>query len=278
MHINKKLQKARTANIQIKGLTQTYGLASTLIRRIQIVVIQFIALYRAKLWWRVQKNQETTIQKLLNQQRRAITDIYPSTPIHPLLSKAGLISAKFLLDFRQKSYVYQLLTLPKYHPTKQILLIILREGDENSQPGEQPEDTLMWVESAKRKVFGHLLAQQLVSNNAIDRVDGIKPVQDLGLNTGFGGIVIKEKKKAVEEGKKHGTGHVFEHDHKSIVNVFSKVSVKRSTNLILNLLAVLWVNRSIVCILTELTLYYIYYGSEAIFSIKLDVSSWQILP
>ena len=222
-HINEKLQKARTAEIQIKGLTQTYGLAPALIRRIQIAVVQSIALYGAELWWRGQKNHETTIQKLFNRQGRAITGMYPSTPIHPLLSEAGLIPAKFLLDFRQKSYAYRLLTLPDYHPTKQILPISLRNRDENLQLGEQSEDTLMWVESVKPKVFGHLLAQQMASNNVIDWVDGIEPVQVLGLNTRFGGIVIEEKNKAVEEAKKNGTGHVFEYDHKLIVNVFSKV-------------------------------------------------------
>lgn len=81
-------------------------------------------------------------QELLDRQGRAITVMYPSTPIHPLLSEAGLIPAQLLLDARQKSSAYRLLTLPDYHPTKRILPISLREGDENSQRGEQPEDTL----------------------------------------------------------------------------------------------------------------------------------------
>ena len=131
-HVNEKFQRARTAEIQIKGLTRTYGLAPALIRRIQIAVIQSIALYGAELWWRGQKNHEHTLQKLLNRQGRAITGMCPSTPIHALLSEAGLIPAKLLLDSRQKSYAYRLLTLPDCHPTKHILPISLREGDENS--------------------------------------------------------------------------------------------------------------------------------------------------
>lgn len=66
--INEKFQKARTAEIQIKSLTQTYGLAPALIKRIQIAVIQSIALYGAELWWRGQKNHENTMQKLLTRQ------------------------------------------------------------------------------------------------------------------------------------------------------------------------------------------------------------------
>lgn len=124
-----------------------------------------------------------------------MTGMYPSTPIHPLLSEAGLIPAKLLVDFCQKSYAYRLLTLLDYHPTKQILSISLRDGDKSSQPGEQPENTLMWAESVKPKLFGHLLAQQVASNNAIDPADGVEPVRSLGPNAGFYDIIIKKKKK-----------------------------------------------------------------------------------
>ena len=64
--------------------------------------------------------------------------------VHPLLSEAGLIPAKILLDSCQKKYAYRLLTLPDYHPAKNTLPVSMREGDGNSQPGEQPENTLMW--------------------------------------------------------------------------------------------------------------------------------------
>ena len=90
-HINEKLLRARTAEIQIKGLTRTYGLAPALVRRIQIAAVQSIALYGAELWWKQQKNHESTVQKLLNRQARAITGMYPSTPVHPLLCEAGLM-------------------------------------------------------------------------------------------------------------------------------------------------------------------------------------------
>lgn len=57
--------------------------------------------------------------------------MYPSTPIHPLLSEMGLISAQRLLNTRQKTYAYQLLTMLNYYPTKQILLIRQKKGEEN---------------------------------------------------------------------------------------------------------------------------------------------------
>lgn len=136
--------------------------------------------------------------------------MYPSTPIYPFLSEAGLITAKLLLDFRQNSYTYQLLTMPDHHPTKHILPISLREGGENSQPGEQPKGTLLWVESAKPKLFGHLLAQQVASNHSIEPADGLEPVQSFGPGTSFSGnITIEAIKKVLEEAREHRAGKVF---------------------------------------------------------------------
>ena len=55
--------------------------------------------------------------------------MYFSTLIHFLLAKADLISAPTLLDCHKRLYVYQLLSFPNEHPTKQILQISLRIGD-----------------------------------------------------------------------------------------------------------------------------------------------------
>lgn len=89
------------------------------------------------------KKHKYVIQKLLNRQKRAITRMYPSTPIYSLLNEAVLIPAKPLLDSSQKSYTYQLLTLLDCHFTKQILPINLRKGVENSQSRKQPKNMLI---------------------------------------------------------------------------------------------------------------------------------------
>ncbi len=209
-HINEKLLRARTAEIQIKGLTRTYGLAPALVQRIQIAAVQSIALCGAELWWKQQKNHESTVQKLLNRQARAITGMYPSMPVHPLLCEAGLIPAKLLLDFRQKTYAYRLLTLPDHHPTKNILPVSLRKGDESSQSREQPNDTLIWAEQVKPREFGHLLAQKVSSNNAIDPADGVEPVDGMRFTNKFSGtIIIEEEKRAVQEARRYRTGTVM---------------------------------------------------------------------
>ena len=48
-HINERVRRARTAEIQIKGLTKTYGLVASLVRRIQISVVQSTVLYGVEL-------------------------------------------------------------------------------------------------------------------------------------------------------------------------------------------------------------------------------------
>lgn len=114
-----------------------------LVRRIQLAVVQSIALYGEELWWKGQKNHENALQQLLNRQARSITGMYPSTPVHPLLCEAGLVPASTLLNYRQRSYTYRLLSLPDEHPAGEILPVSLRIEDESFQPGELPDATLM---------------------------------------------------------------------------------------------------------------------------------------
>ncbi len=97
-----------------------------MVRKIQIAAVQAIALFGAEIWWRGQKMYQEEIQKLLNRQARAITGMYRSTPVGPLMSESGLVPAHVLLDYRQRNYAYRLLTLPDGNPAKDILLVTLR--------------------------------------------------------------------------------------------------------------------------------------------------------
>ncbi len=148
------IRRARTAEIQIKGLIKTHGLVPGLIRRIRLSVMQSTALHRAGLWWKGQKNRERTIQQMINRQARLITGMYSSTPIHPLLCEAGLTPASILLDYRQRVYAHRLVSLPDLHPVKEILPISLRKGDVGFQPGELPENTLMWTQNSWPTLYG----------------------------------------------------------------------------------------------------------------------------
>ena len=82
-HINEKVQRAQTAEIQIKGLTRTYKLAPALIRRIQIAAVQSIVLYRAELWWKGQKTMRPQFKNcLLDKQEQSPECILVRQSIH----------------------------------------------------------------------------------------------------------------------------------------------------------------------------------------------------
>lgn len=116
-----------------------------------------------------------------------------------------------LLDYCQKAYTYQLLTLPDYHPTKQVLPISLKKNDKNSQPRKQPIDILIQVENAKPRLFGHQLAHQIASNYFIDQANWVELIENLRPISDFSGnIIIEEKNKAIEEAKKYWIGNIIQ--------------------------------------------------------------------
>ena len=175
-HINEKLRKAKTAESRIKRLSKTFGLSSALIRRIQIAAVQSVALYAAELWWKNPKNHQIEIQKLINQQARSITGMYLSTPIDVLISESGLIPAHVLLDFEQRKYAHRIFSLPDSIPTKDILPIILRIGDGNAQPNDQPEKDAIWASNERITTYDQRLARQIPVKGCIDPGEGTEPI------------------------------------------------------------------------------------------------------
>ena len=137
----------------------------------------------------VKKNHERTIQQIINRQARLMTGMYPSTPIHPLICEAGLVLAPKLLNYSQRQYAFRLLSLSDQHPIKEILPISLRKGDAGSQPGELPENTLMWTENARPTLYGHWLAWQISFEHSIDPADGVEPVEIMEVDRFSGKIV-----------------------------------------------------------------------------------------
>jgi hypothetical protein len=87
----------------------TYGLFSGLVRRIQITVIQLIALYRAEIWWQGQETWAENIQRLINKQVRSITGVLKSTFIRSLVKETALTSAVSLLENKQRRYALKAL-------------------------------------------------------------------------------------------------------------------------------------------------------------------------
>ncbi len=155
-----------------------------------------------EIWWHRQKVHQEEIQKLLNRQGQAITGMYRNTPIGPLMSESGLIPAEIMLDYRQRKYAYRLLILSDGHPTKDILLITLRVGNGNTQPGELPEKNEIWSLSQKVKTYGQRLAQQVSIGFSIDLAEGVEPVIHQKSAEFPGEIIIQEVKKAMDEAQK----------------------------------------------------------------------------
>ena len=120
-HYHTRLQKAQKAEARIKALCKQQGLAAGLARRVQVAAVQSVALYGAELWWQGQKGWAQGIQRLVNKQARAITGMFRTTPVGPLVREAALTPAEALLDDRQLGYTTRLIGLPGDHPAKQIL-------------------------------------------------------------------------------------------------------------------------------------------------------------
>lgn len=159
---------------------------------------------------KVIKIMNVTIQQMINRQARSITGMYSSIPIHPLLCEAGLTPAPILLDHRQRVYAHRLLGLPDLHPAKEILPISLRKGDGGFQPGELPENTLMWTRNSRATLYGQWLTWQITIDYSIDPAEGVEPVEKIASNSLFkADVIIKCKKEALEEARKDRTGLVL---------------------------------------------------------------------
>ena len=159
-HYQTRLQKAKAAENRLKSISGTYGLSPGLVRRIQIAVVQSIALYGAEIWWQGQKTWAEDIQKLINRQARSITGALKTTPIGPLVKEAALTPAVPLLEDRQRRYALRALKLPTGHPINDLLPPTVRYRDGDAQPGQYLNDNLEWTEpESNPKDIGQRLAK-----------------------------------------------------------------------------------------------------------------------
>lgn len=210
-HVNERLAKAKSAEIQVKRLCGSFALAPGLVICVQIAAVQFIALYGAELWWKGQKNHEGKIRQLINRQARTITGMYPSTLIQALVSEAGLVPAQILLGHRQRMYAYRLLTLPNDHLTKKILPVSFRDKDADFGREDQSEDPLTWASREMPSSLGQWLARQIANTQAVDRAYGVEPVErswQLNTNPPLE-IVLQPRQEAIQEAKRNQDGLIF---------------------------------------------------------------------
>lgn len=88
------------------------------------------------------------------------------------------------------------------HPAKEILLISLKKGDQDFQPGELSKNSPLWTQNLRSTLYSKWLAQQMTFNHTIDPANGVKPTPKVISNKFQAEIIIKCKKKTLEEVKK----------------------------------------------------------------------------
>lgn len=88
--------------------------------------------------------------------------------------------------------------------------ISLRNGDRNSQPGEQPTDTLLWTVNTRPAPYGQWLAWKIALDHAIDPAEGVEPVELVECVAKFEGqVVIECPINALEKAKRDERGLVM---------------------------------------------------------------------
>jgi Reverse transcriptase (RNA-dependent DNA polymerase)/Endonuclease-reverse transcriptase len=174
-HRQIRLQKAQKAENRLKAISGTFGLASGLVRRVQIAAVQSIALYGAELWWKGQKDAINKFQKLINKQSRAITGAFTTSPIDLLLKEAEMTPIEPLLDHKQRKFTLRALKLPSINPANQLLPPTLRYGDGSAQPNEYSTGNLEWSDNrAKPRNLAQRLAKKLTNQLKLDPSEGFE--------------------------------------------------------------------------------------------------------
>ncbi|EED11676.1 reverse transcriptase, putative [Talaromyces stipitatus ATCC 10500] len=207
-HYNVRIKIARSTIIRLNSLCRANGLPPALVRRIQKATAQAQLLWGAEFWWQGQKIWAQRFQVLINKQARAITGMFPKTPIGALIREAALEPATALLDARVAQYTARLLTLPDTHPTAQILPGTLRHGDLHAQPGEQPLDDREWTSRDNKMPnrLGQRLAKHLAQRLSRDPSGGIERTEQCELKGFPGSIRVLDNEEALTEANQQRPG------------------------------------------------------------------------
>lgn len=90
--------------------------------------------------------------------------MFRSAPVGVVVKEASLKHAVPILNNRQRRFALRLLTMPRNLATRKILPENLREGDDQTQPGEQ--EGLNWdsLYTSKVRNLSQRLANLLVQN------------------------------------------------------------------------------------------------------------------
>ena len=117
-HINKKIRKTQNAEIQIKNLTKMYRLASRLVCRIQLAVVQSTILYSAEFWQKGQKTMSKPFKKCSTNKRNQLQECTQVLfYIHYFVKQVQSLLQRFLITAKNNTLidysVFQISILPK---------------------------------------------------------------------------------------------------------------------------------------------------------------------
>jgi ribonuclease HI len=117
-HQHAMLKNARNAQARLRRLAGKMGLVPDSVRRTQVACVQAVALYGSELWWRGEAvygsiGKAADLQKLVNQQARAVTGCFRSTNQGELMLESGLRCATSLLNNRGRRFALRLASLPQ---------------------------------------------------------------------------------------------------------------------------------------------------------------------
>ena len=117
-HYYAMLKSARNAQTRLRRLAGKMDLVPDSVRRTQVACVQAVALHGSELWWRGEEvyssvGKAADLQKLVNQQARAVTGCFHSTNQGEPMLQSGLRCATSLLNNRSRRFALRLASLPQ---------------------------------------------------------------------------------------------------------------------------------------------------------------------
>jgi ribonuclease HI len=111
------MKKGRKALVRLRRLAGQMGLTSGNCRKVMTACVQSVAMYGMELWWKGEgkpgmRSGVGELQKLVNQEARAVTGCFRTTNLGALAMESRLRPAAAQLDNRQRRFAARLLSLP----------------------------------------------------------------------------------------------------------------------------------------------------------------------
>lgn len=127
--------------------------------------------------------------------------LYAATALHNFIVYYCSKDKEDLLDFQQRIYTHQILSLPNSILTKNILAITYQTGDGNAQLDDLPECDSTWSTTRRIKTYGQYLVWQVLVGFSIDPEEELKPISAMLLYVFLGKVFIEKKSRAIQIAK-----------------------------------------------------------------------------